>query len=513
MFSGLFIILLPLVVGYLLPLRHSSALKLINRMLSWIVYVILFFMGISLAFLDNLASNLLAILHYAAVSVVIILLCNIAALLWLESKMPWRSQHRQEKLPSRLAMALESLQLCGVVVLGFLLGLTRLPFLQHATEASEYTLIFLLFLVGIQLRNNGMSLRQIVLNRRGMIVAVVVTASSLLGGILNAFILGLPLKTGLAMASGFGWYSLSGILLTESFGPVIGSAAFFNDLCRELLAIMLIPGLIRRSRSTALGLCGATLQGVFQNPLVDPHIIGVTAGSAFGGTLAILLGVGSLLMMASTFFFGLVALGLIYALAALQGRDSTLGLILSGIILSGFFAALVSLMQYLADSEETLPNIVFWLLGSFATASWHKVLLMSLPLAVAAGALWKLRWRINLLALEERDARSLGVPVAALRRGVLVCCAVLVAAQVAVSGSIAWMGLVVPHLARLLVGADHRRLLPTAFWLGAALMLVVDDLARTLTQAEIPIGIITALLGAPLFTVLLVQSRRRNTLQ
>ncbi len=149
----------------------------------------------------------------------------------------------------------------------------------------------------------------------------------------------------------------------------------------------------------ALGLCGATLQGVFQNPLVDPHIIGVTAGSAFGGTLAILLGVGSLLMMASTFFFGLVALGLIYALAALQGRDSTLGLILSGIILSGFFAALVSLMQYLADSEETLPNIVFWLLGSFATASWHKVLLMSLPPAVAAGALWKLRWRINLLAL------------------------------------------------------------------------------------------------------------------
>ncbi|HCM5068182.1 TPA: iron ABC transporter permease [Klebsiella pneumoniae] len=205
------------------------------------------------------------------------------------------------------------------------------------------------------------------------------------------------------------------------------------------------------------------------------------------------------------------ALGLIYALAALQGRDSTLGLILSGIILSGFFAALVSLMQYLADSEETLPNIVFWLLGSFATASWHKVLLMSLPLAVAAGALWKLRWRINLLALEERDARSLGVPVAALRRGVLVCCAVLVAAQVAVSGSIAWMGLVVPHLARLLVGADHRRLLPTAFWLGAALMLVVDDLARTLTQAEIPIGIVTALLGAPLFTFLLVQSRRRST--
>ena len=258
MFSGLLIILLPLVIGYLIPLHRPSALKLITRFLSWIVYVILFFMGISLAFLDNLASNLLAILHYAAVSVVIIMLCNIAALVWLEQKMPWQNHHRQEKLPSRLAMALESLQLCGVVLIGFLIGLSGLSFLQHATEASEYTLIFLLFLIGIQLRNNGMTLRQIVLNRRGMIVAVVVMVSSLLGGVINAFILDLPLKTGLAMASGFGWYSLSGILLTESYGPVIGSAAFFNDLARELLAIMLIPGLVRRSRSTALGLCGAT---------------------------------------------------------------------------------------------------------------------------------------------------------------------------------------------------------------------------------------------------------------
>lgn len=167
-------------------------------------------------------------------------------------------------------------------------------------------------------------------------------------------------------------------------------------------------------------------------------------------------------------------------------------------------------MQYLADTEETLPNIVFWLLGSFATASWHKVALMALPILVSATILIALRWRINLLALEEKDARGLGVSVTALRRGVLLCCAVLVAAQVAVSGSIAWVGLVIPHLARLLVGADHRRLLPTAFWLGGGFMIVVDDLARSLTQAEIPVGIITALLGAPLFTWLLIHSRRRG---
>ncbi len=258
MFSGLLIILIPLIVGYLIPLRQLSALKLINRLLSWIVYVILFFMGISLAFLDNLAANLLSILHYSIITMAVILLCNIAALFWLERVIPWKNHHHQEKLPSRIAMALESLKLCGVVVLGFLLGLTGLDYLQHATEASEYTLIFLLFLIGIQLRNNGMTLKQIVLNRRGMMVAVIVVGSSLVGGVINAFILGLPLNTALAMASGFGWYSLSGILLTESFGPVIGSAAFFNDLGRELIAIMLIPGLVRRSRSTALGLCGAT---------------------------------------------------------------------------------------------------------------------------------------------------------------------------------------------------------------------------------------------------------------
>mgnify|MGYP005939867967 CR=1 FL=1 len=258
MFSGLLIILLPLIVGYLIPLHQLSALKLINRLLSGIVYVILFFMGISLAFLDNLATNLLSILHYSIITMTVILLCNIAALFWLERAIPWKNHHHQEKLPSRIAMALESLKLCGVVVLGFLLGLTGFSFLQHATEASEYTLIFLLFLIGIQLRNNGMTLKQIVLNRRGMIVAVIVVGSSLIGGVLNAFILDLPLNTALAMASGFGWYSLSGILLTESFGPVIGSAAFFNDLGRELIAIMLIPGLVRRSRSTALGLCGAT---------------------------------------------------------------------------------------------------------------------------------------------------------------------------------------------------------------------------------------------------------------
>lgn len=258
MYSGLLIILLPLVAGWLLPLRQPAFLHLVNRLLGWMVYIILFFMGISLAFLDNLSRNLLSVFHIALVSALAILLCNLLALRLLEKKRPWQHKHRQEALPSRLRMALDSLTLCGVVVVGFLTGLTQIAFLRHASTASEYALIFLLFLVGVQLRGSGMTLRQILLNRRGMLVSVVVLLSALLGGAIAAALLGLPLKTGLALASGFGWYSLSGILMTEAFGPVIGSAAFFNDLVRELTAIMLIPALIARHRSIALGLCGAT---------------------------------------------------------------------------------------------------------------------------------------------------------------------------------------------------------------------------------------------------------------
>ncbi|WP_447888415.1 lysine exporter LysO family protein [Serratia fonticola] len=258
MYSGLLIILIPLIVGYLVPLRSVTLIRVINRLLSWMVYVILFIMGISLAFLENLSSNLMLIFQYTLVFFLCIFCANLLWLSLFERRRPWHSTHKQETLPSRLHMALESLKLCGVVVGGFALGLTQWHWLQFAGQGSEYALLFLLLLVGAQLRNSGMTLRQIALNRRGMMVAVVVALSSLAGGAVAALLLGLPLKAGLAMASGFGWYSLSGILITDAYGPVMGSAAFFNDLARELVAIMLLPTLVRRSRSSALGLCGAT---------------------------------------------------------------------------------------------------------------------------------------------------------------------------------------------------------------------------------------------------------------
>ncbi|MEQ9944022.1 lysine exporter LysO family protein [Pectobacterium aroidearum] len=258
MYSGLLIILLPLIIGYLVPLRAKKTLLLINQLLSWMVYVILFLMGISLAFLENISSNLLLIFRYTAVFAICIVAANGVALWLWEKRSAWRSKYKDDTPPSRLRMILESFKLCSVVFGGFLLGLTHWSGFTYASKGSEYVLIFLLFLVGVQLRNSGMTLRQIVLNRRGLVIALIVGISALGGGLLAAWVLGLPLKTGLAMASGYGWYSLSGILLTDALGPVIGSAAFFNDLTRELLAIMLVPALAQRNRSFALGLCGAT---------------------------------------------------------------------------------------------------------------------------------------------------------------------------------------------------------------------------------------------------------------
>lgn len=258
MYSGLLIILLPLIFGYLIPIKSSALLQRISQLLGMMVCVILFFMGISLAFLDNLSSNLQVIFLYASVFFICIFSANLLALTLFNRCWPWKNRHKQEKLPSRLRMALESLQLCGVVAIGFFIGLTHIWWLKYASIASEFALIILLILVGTQLRNSGMTLKEIMLNRLGITIALIVMLSAMIGGAIAAWLLDLPIRSGLAISSAYGWYSLSGIILTEALGPILGSTAFFNDLARELVAIMLIPTLIRRNVSAAIGLCGAT---------------------------------------------------------------------------------------------------------------------------------------------------------------------------------------------------------------------------------------------------------------
>lgn len=259
-----------------------------------------------------------------------------------------------------------------------------------------------------------------------------------------------------------------------------------------------------------LALAGAALQGVFRNPLVGPQVMGVSSGAAFGGTLAILLSFPRVGLLGTSFIFGLLALILVFLLNSLVARRNILALVLAGVVVSGFFGALVSLVQYLADTEDKLPTIVFWLLGSFATADASKLVLMVIPLIIACALLLALRWRLNLLSLGDEDAAALGVRVERLRWFILILVSVIVAVQVAVSGIIGWVGLIVPHMARMLVGPDHRVLMPASLLIGGIYLLLIDDFARTLTGTEIPLGILTALVGTPVFALLLRNSQMRR---
>jgi len=259
-----------------------------------------------------------------------------------------------------------------------------------------------------------------------------------------------------------------------------------------------------------LACCGAVLQGVLRNPLVSPHILGVSSGASFGGALAIVAGLGTALLVAGAFVFGLAALVLVFAMSRVDGRSPVLMLVLSGVVVGAFFSALVSALTYVADPQQRLPAVVYWLLGSLATATWDKVLTAAIPVGVGAAVMMSLRWRINVLALGDEDAEALGVRVQPLRWVLLVAVAVVVAGAVAVSGVIGWVGLVVAHLCRMWVGPDHRALVPVSFLVGAGYLTAMDTLARILTSAEIPIGILTAVLGAPAFFVLLRQTRGRG---
>jgi iron complex transport system permease protein len=271
-------------------------------------------------------------------------------------------------------------------------------------------------------------------------------------------------------------------------------------LPRVLLALLVGGG---------LSLCGAALQALFRNPLVSPEIIGVSAGASFGGALALLLGLGSVMLVASSFTFGLLALGLLFLVTSGRGGAPMLMVVLGGVVIGSFFSALVSLVVYLADPFSTLPAIVFWLLGSVAASTAAKVLVAAVPVLAGAAVLLALRWRLNVLSLGDDDAAALGVRPRPLRWVVLAAVALIVAGAVAVSGAVAWVGLVVPHLARMWVGPDHRVLLPVSFLLGGAYIIAVDTVARTMTAGEIPLGVLTALIGAPVFFVLLRRNRDR----
>ncbi|SFO76704.1 lysine exporter LysO family protein [Enterovibrio norvegicus] len=257
MLPGMLYIFLPLIVGYLIKVNSDKLLDIINRSTSRLVFVILGLMGLSLAGLDDLSTNLNQILLLASTFFLCIGVANLLALPFLDMLLSTKTEQHKRDVPLS-AMLMESVKLVFVVGGGLILGLLLPIPLDWVDPASEGILLILLFLIGIQLRNSGMTLKQIILNKKGLSVAAVIIVTSLGGGLIAAWLLSLPYNYGLAMASGFGWYSLAGILMGDALGPVYGGASFLLELARELVAIVLIPLLISRYPLTAIGYGGAT---------------------------------------------------------------------------------------------------------------------------------------------------------------------------------------------------------------------------------------------------------------
>ncbi len=259
-----------------------------------------------------------------------------------------------------------------------------------------------------------------------------------------------------------------------------------------------------------LGISGAALQGMMRNPLVGPDLVGVTSGAALGGVIAIELGWSSAALVVLASGCGLAAMACTFGFAKLvHARSDGIALILAGFFVGAFCLAGVGLVEYL-DPRHAGPGIVYWLLGPFRGADPTKVWTIAIPTGIGGAVLMGLRWRLNLLSLGDLDAASLGVNVKRLRWIVIAVVSFIVASQVAVSGIVAWIGLIVPHCARMLVGPDHRRLLPVSALLGGLLTLGLDDFTRSIVRGELPVGILAALIGTPLICFLFWKTQTRG---
>lgn len=256
----------------------------------------------------------------------------------------------------------------------------------------------------------------------------------------------------------------------------------------------------------SLAAAGAAFQALFGNPLATPDTLGVATASAFGAALAILLGLGGWLLQGAALLSGLAGVCLVIAVSQIRGRSSLLMLILSGLVISAFFSALISLTKYIADPQDVLPTITFWLMGSMTGASM-KSLALGAPLILAGSVfLYAVRWKLNALSLPEDEARALGIPVTRLRLSVILAATAVTASVVSMCGLIGWVGLLVPHFARLLLGSNNARVVPASLLLGALFVLVADTAARCAWETEVPVSILTALIGAPVFIALMRRS-------
>ncbi len=289
----------------------------------------------------------------------------------------------------------------------------------------------------------------------------------------------------------------SKILPIKQFWTNNQQIALFNIRMPRILLGILV--------GAALPTAGVCYQGIFRNPMVSPDLLGASSGAAFGAVLAILSGAGFLGISMSAFFFALFTVWIVCMVGKHAKGNSALGLVLSGIMVSSVFTSATSFLKLVADPDQELPAITYWLMGSLAGAKKSDVAFVILPILSGMIPLFLLRWKLNLLTIGEEEARTMGIDVVKIRGIVIACATLITAASISVSGMIGWVGLVIPHFARMLIGCDYRKLLPASVLMGATFMLIVDNIARLATTSEIPIGILTSFVGAPFFLYLIMR--------
>ncbi len=314
----------------------------------------------------------------------------------------------------------------------------------------------------------------------------------------------LPLIVGL-FCIGVGRYSLT---IGESFQVLIKGALFGRDGLDPqnysvIVNIRLPRVLLALLSGAGLAVSGAAFQAIFTNPLATPDTLGVAAGASFGAVLALLAWENLLWIQAMALAVGLAAVLLTYWISRRKGQSSVLMMILSGVVVSSMFQAFVSLVKYMADPEDKLPAITYWLMGSLSSVTFRNLMVGAPFILVGLAVIYAMRWKLNVLSLTEDEARSMGVSVKALRLVIVTAATMITASAISMCGQVGWIGLLVPHISRMLFGSNNRYVVPASMSLGAVFLLVIDTAARSATAAEIPVSILTATVGAPFFIFLL----------
>ncbi len=320
-------------------------------------------------------------------------------------------------------------------------------------------------------------------------------------------VMGVLLLVGVLLSFAWGRYPIAPDEVVGILGSrVFAVEPFWGERLETVLINIRLPRVLLACMvGCSLSAAGAAYQGIFQNPMASPDILGASAGAAFGAALAILLRAPSPLITLSAFFFSLLTVGAVWLVSTRARGKRVLGLILSGIMVSSLLSAGTGFIKLVADPADQLPAITYWLMGSLAGAKLSDVAFAALPMTIGLLPLLLLRWRINVLTLGDDEARTMGVHAGRLRVIIVLCATLITSAAVSVSGTIGWVGLVIPHLCRMMLGNNYRHLMPASMLFGALFLLLVDNLARNLLQTEIPIGILTAFIGAPFFLSLITR--------